>query len=361
VLLVSFEDTAAEILRPRVEAAGGDLSRVHEVVVDRLDIDPVCLPRDVDDLVTLATGVGARLVVFDPIVAALETSLDAHKDQHVRVVLAQLAAFAEEAGCAISMVGHLNKAPSREAYLRIGGSVAFYNAARSVVLVTEDKGDPEMRLVSQAKANYSRTRPVERHRIEEIILPGTLDPETGEPVTTSRMVFVEFAEDVDEADLLAPRESAAPTREAEATRFLVRELACGAWCESAPIKGQAEAQGIAERTLQRAVKDLGVEVDRRGFPSITYWRLSGATADRGDSRATPVPTDLARLGEPLNHAENGASRSAVAPVAPVAPLAAVENGSETDWAPKLDGFADVDEAFEHYQSKAQEPWMGTSS
>jgi putative DNA primase/helicase len=330
VVLVSFEDTAAEVLRPRVEAAGGDLTRVHEVVVDRLDIDPVCLPRDVEELATLTTSIGARLLVIDPVVAALETSLDAHKDQHVRVVLAQLAALAEETDCAIAMVGHLNKTPSREAYLRIGGSVAFFNAARSVVLVTEDKVDTDMRLVSQSKANYSRTRPVERHRIEEVILPGTLDPETGAPITTSRMAFVEIADDVDAADLLAPRDAGVgATRERQATKFLVGELAGGEWNESAPIKERAEAEGITERTLQRAKQDLGVEDERRGYPSVTYWRLS---------RATPVPQNLAPLEEPHNHAESSSSRETVAPVAPVAPRTgsdgATRNGSTLD--PELD-------------------------
>src|SRR4029453_3266453 len=38
VILVSYEDTAAEVLRPRVQAAEGDLSRVHEIVIDRLEV-----------------------------------------------------------------------------------------------------------------------------------------------------------------------------------------------------------------------------------------------------------------------------------------------------------------------------------
>jgi putative DNA primase/helicase len=42
VILVSFEDPAAEVLRPRVEAAGGDLTRVHEIVVPRLTASTRC-------------------------------------------------------------------------------------------------------------------------------------------------------------------------------------------------------------------------------------------------------------------------------------------------------------------------------
>src|SRR5439155_4525385 len=46
VILISYEDAAAEVLRPRIEVAGGDVSRVHEMVVERPDLpDPLVLPR----------------------------------------------------------------------------------------------------------------------------------------------------------------------------------------------------------------------------------------------------------------------------------------------------------------------------
>jgi hypothetical protein len=330
VILVSFEDTAAEVLRPRVEAAGGDLERVHQVVVDRLEIDPVCLPRDLGDLEILVHDTNARLLVIDPVVAAIDTAFDSHKDQHVRAILARLAGLAEESDAAVAMVGHLNKTPSREAYLRIGGSTAFYNAARSVILVTEDKTESDMRLIAQDKANYSRRKPVERHRIEEVILPGTLDPETGEPVITSRMVFVEIASDVDEADLLAPRESSGATREVEATRFLVGELATGEWIESAPIKDRAEEAGIAERTLQRAMRDLKVDVERSGFPAVKGRPAASACPGRpgsgsaktrypalvsGRERRLPEPARLAP--RPLGPGDRGSG--AKAPDAVLAP------------------------------------------
>jgi hypothetical protein len=339
VLLVSFEDTAAEVLRPRVEAAGGNLSRIYEVVVGELEIDPLRLPRDLVDLEALIAESHARLVVIDPIVAALDTAIDAHKDQHVRVILAKLAGLAEHHRCAVVLVGHLNKAPSREAYLRIGGSTAFYNAARSVVLVTRDRAnEPDLRLIAQEKANYARRKPVERHRIEEIALPMTTDAETGEPIITSRMVFVEIADDIDDAEVLAPRESATTnTREAEATRFLGAELAGGGWCESAPIKDRAEAAGIAARTLQRAMRELDIEVERRGFPSVTYWRLSHATFD---------PERLARLPNRPSHAASGLNEGAVTPVAPVVPAVVKTNASTNGLCPEFDP---VQEELDYYR------------
>src|SRR5215211_6493471 len=91
-VIVSYEDTAAEVLRPRLEAAGGDPDRVHVIVPEHRDyVEPVALPRDVVQVEQLVRSVDAKLVVIDPIVAAIVAELDAHKDQHVRTVLARLA------------------------------------------------------------------------------------------------------------------------------------------------------------------------------------------------------------------------------------------------------------------------------
>jgi KaiC/GvpD/RAD55 family RecA-like ATPase len=302
-IVVSFEDPAAEVIRPRVEAAGGDLGRIHEVVLDGDGIDAVSLPRDIDVVQTLVRQVRARLLVLDPIVAAIETSFDTHKDQHVRAVLARLASLAEEEDLAVAMVGHLNKAPSTDAYLRVANSVAFWNASRSVVLVTEDPGEPDtLRLLAQRKANWSRLHSVERHRIETIILPETVDPETGEPIETSRIVFVEVADDVDSADVLGPSRE---TKTGRAEDLLALLLADGEWHDSATLRPVAEAAGVSARTLQRAAHDLDVEHDRRGFPASTYWRLP-----------TVAPTLTPKLGATEDPAQPRRSETIPDPVAP---------------------------------------------
>jgi len=150
------------------------------------------------------------------------------------------------------------------------------------------------------------------------------------------------AEDVEEADLLAPKESGSvPAREIEATRFLVGELAGAEWCESAPIKERAEAAGIRERTLQRAMQDLQVEVERRGYPSVSYWRLT---------RAPSVPINLARLEGPHDQVESGVPLVPLAPVAPVAPgrveAGVTTNGAEPD-------YDVVQDEFDYYRSQAE--------
>jgi len=79
--------------------------------------------------------------------------------------------------------------------------VVFWNAARSVVLVTEDDDD-DSRLVAQRKANYARLVPgraVPRRRDRA----ADARPGYGEPVVTARLRFVEYADDINGADVLA--------------------------------------------------------------------------------------------------------------------------------------------------------------
>jgi hypothetical protein len=225
----------------------------------------------VDAIEEHVRATGARLVIVDPIVAAIDLSLDTFKDQHVRAVLARLAAIAEDTDSAVIIIGHLNKAPTGDAYLRVANSVAFWNAARSVVLVTEDPDEPDHhRLVTQRKTNWAALAGVERHVIESIQLEH-VDPATGHPIVTSRMRFVEKATDVDRGSVLA---APSERKGATATTFLAAALGAGDWHDSAGLKQLAGLQGISERTLERAAREsLGVERERRGFPSSVWWRL----------------------------------------------------------------------------------------
>jgi hypothetical protein len=244
----------------------------------------------VAELHGLVQQVSAKLVVIDPIVAAVESKLDAYKDQHVRQVLAQLWRVAREEDCAVALVGHLNRVPSTDAYLRIANSSAFWNAARSVVLITQDgEEDDGSRLIAQRKANLARLAPIQRHVLEEIVLPDTIDPDTGERIVTSRMRFLEIADDVNPSDVLGTR--ATLTKEETAAALLEALLGDGEWHESGEVKEVLAAAGFNDRMAQRAAKDLDVEHRReKGFQAKTWWRWTLATATVA---TTPSPRFVA--------------------------------------------------------------------
>lgn len=325
-LIVTTEDTAEEILRPRALAANADVSRIEVYRVPLEDGGMLVLPGDFEELERIIDKSNARLVVIDPILGALDVALDSHKDQHVRAVLGRLARIAEERELAILLVAHVNKASSRDAYIRVSGSVALYNAARSVVLVTADPQNPDstepgdmspvLRIVSQHKANYSRRVPPRRYEIRAIVLEELDD--RGEPLESSAMHYLEDAPGIELAELLAEA-GVSPNgdqpKTSRAAELLAEMLEDGDWHDSGGLKKLIGAQGISERTLQRAAQALGVESERREFPASTWWRLPqsrhGLSPTFGATGATNE--------NPHKHAALEDMDTAGAPVAPDAP------------------------------------------
>jgi hypothetical protein len=110
------------------------------------------------------------------------------------------------------------------------------------------------------------------------------------------MVFVEYADDVDGARVLGNGNGEdRSSRETEAAYFLLRELRDGEWHKSADVKARAEAEGIKERTLHRARKELGVEDDRTNtVPAFTIWRLPRSCHVQSCQRAPQVMAQLAK-------------------------------------------------------------------
>lgn len=281
VLFVSYEDAAEEVLRPRFEALGGDLERLRELYVDPLD-GSVSFPDDLDELEQIATERAARMIVIDPVSASLDMKLDAHRDRDVRIVLGRLAKLAERQQLAVVLNAHLNKTPSNDPYLRINGSTAFYNAARSVLTVTPDPDEPELgRLVAQHKSNYGRVGPVQRWQVEVVPVASAAGP-----IETAKLVYIEDAEGISREDVLGSRGGGGSEKLEEAAAFLEAALDDGDWHDSTGLVTLAGGQRIAERTLRRAALEaLKVEHERRGYPASTWWRLS--------SHAKPYPPDLA--------------------------------------------------------------------
>jgi hypothetical protein len=271
VLVISYEDAAGAVLRPRFEALGGDLDRLYVLEVDSLEGE-VSFPMDLPELDRHVVETEARLVIVDPVSASIDLKLDAHRDQDVRVVLGQLARLAERERFAVLQIAHLNKAPGADPYFRINGSTAFYNAARLVVTVTQDAADPDwQRIVAAHKYNYGAVPEPERWRV----VPVTIDTPAG-PIDVMTLEFVEVAADVSREDVLAPTSL---DKTDTAVGFLRDALADGDWHDSLGLKALAGARRIAERTLKRAAVELDVEYESRGFPRSTWWRLpqSGQT------------------------------------------------------------------------------------
>jgi putative DNA primase/helicase len=174
VIYISAEEGAADTIRPRLEAAGADLDRVHliEAVNDDLGQRPFNLVVDLGRLdQSLQTIRKPRLVIVDPSNACMNStdarSFSPNNVTQVRALLWRLEALAAKHRVAIVFVTHFNKAKGGSALSRVTGSFAFVAAAHSVFTVTRKHDDPDIRIFAPAKNNLGRDVDALAFRIEQ--------------------------------------------------------------------------------------------------------------------------------------------------------------------------------------------------
>ena len=157
VVLASAEDDPEDTIRPRLDAAGADASRVHlldHVIAGDGRREPFGL-RHVDELDALLTSLGdAVMVSIDPI-SAYTGDADSHKNSDVRGLLAPLSAIAAKHRVALVAVSHLNKGTSAAAIYRTSGSLGFVAASRACLLVATPPDQPELRYLITIKNNLA--------------------------------------------------------------------------------------------------------------------------------------------------------------------------------------------------------------
>jgi hypothetical protein len=158
-VLLSAEDGLADTIRPRLDAAGADTSRILALATvpdenghDRL----LSIPEDIPLIEKGIRRVGARLVVVDPLMAFLSGETNSHRDQDVRRALAPLAGLAERTGASVLVVRHLNKAAANNPLYRGGGSIGIIGAARMEFVVGKDPQDENRRVVASTKNNLAK-------------------------------------------------------------------------------------------------------------------------------------------------------------------------------------------------------------
>ena len=191
VVVCSAEDPVDEVLVPRLLAAGADMSRVHVVKLEgpRSDTDMI-LPLDLDALRYRINQANAKVLILDPVIAYLGGErFDAHRDGEVRKALKPIARVAEELDIAVVAVMHLNKNLLGNVLNRVGGSIGFVAAARSVLLLGNDPdpdtpADDGLRILAHAKSNFGRLAPALRFRVVDrtgvVVTPDVRRPRSGE-------------------------------------------------------------------------------------------------------------------------------------------------------------------------------------
>ena len=164
IILIAPEDSAEDTIKPRMEAAGGDPSKMFLInTIEDFDEKRLAiyartfsLSRDLNELEREIKRTNAILVVLDPLMAILGRNIDSSRDQDVREVFTPLAQLAERNGCAILIIRHLNKGTSDKVLYRGAGSIGIIAAARTALLVAHDPDDEQKRVFATSKNNLSK-------------------------------------------------------------------------------------------------------------------------------------------------------------------------------------------------------------
>ena len=171
---ITTEDDPGRVLRPRIEAAGGDASLVRFVKGE------VVFPSGAafTELVVRRAPEpeGLALVILDPLFSHIDATVRTIADAEMRKgVMNPLTAAAEAAGVAILVVRHFSKDTTASAINRGAGSLGgIVGAARALWTVVADPEDEsgETKVVGVSKLNYARAHKALRYRVVDRVPPG---------------------------------------------------------------------------------------------------------------------------------------------------------------------------------------------
>jgi hypothetical protein len=275
---IGSEDGAEDTVRPRLDAAGANVDRVHLIRGPKPEgeeyASPIDLSRHIGKLDTLlANYPEAKLVVIDPIMDYLGAATNSDRATDVRRVLSPLRSLAERHQVAIVAMNHLNKA-GKGSKNRSLGSGAFVQVARIELRVCEDPEDADRRLLLPVKNNLAAA-PGLAYRIQS--------GSNGSGFAVWEEGTVEIS--INEVE----NEGGIEDRSAieEAVEWIKGFLSDGA-VKAAEAKKQAIKDGISDRTLNRAKKKLGVKTEQR--ERVWWWQLSEQSSS-SEAPSTDVETE----------------------------------------------------------------------
>ena len=235
VIYQTAEDGLGDTVKPRLIEAGADLDRV--LVIDDSDVQLTLSDERIEKAIIENN---ARLVIIDPIQAYLGADVDMNRANEVRPIFMRLGQVAQRTGCAILLIGHLNKAAGMQSLQRGLGSIDIAAAVRSVMFIGKLKHDPTMRILTHEKSSLAPPG---------VSLAFSLGDEGG---------FRWVGEyDITADEMLSGIEPQRETKTQQAKDLICTLLAGGKWVLSEDIDKAALERGIPGRTVRDAKRELG--------------------------------------------------------------------------------------------------------
>lgn len=235
VIYQTAEDGLGDTIKPRLLSTGADCSNI--IVIDESDKELTLSDERIEKAIV---ETGAKLVIIDPLQAYLGAKVDMHRANEIRPIFKNLASVAEKTGCAIVIIGHMNKSGGSKGMYRGLGSIDISAAARSVLVVGRVKDDPNIRIMAQIKSSLAP---------EGKPIAFELDEENG---------FSWLGEyDIDIDSLLSGTSSAGSVL--SKAEDLIKEVLADGTKSSDYIFAKGKENNVSQRTLKTAKKNLNIK------------------------------------------------------------------------------------------------------
>ena len=249
VIYQTAEDGMGDTIKPRLVEAGADLSRV--MVID--DTEEALTLSD-DRIEKAVRQNQVRLVIIDPVQAFIGADVDMNRANEVRPVFRKLGMIAEKTGCAIVLIGHLNKSSGTQSTYRGLGSIDIMAAVRSLIFIGKVRKDPTTRVLIHEKSSLAP--------------PGeTMAFKLGDEEGFRWVGAYEISAD----ELLDGKEGKATETKLERGRKLIMELlADKKEISIRELDEKAKEQGISGRTMRDVRSRMKNELEYRVIPNVWH-------------------------------------------------------------------------------------------
>ena len=297
VIILSAEDDEEDTIKPRLKAAGADVSqcarvrsvlRLKEKGTEVIKLRLLNLYDDLDRLtITLENmrrdGRTVRLIIFDPINAYFGTKdnkTDSFKTSDMRAILTPLKEWAAKQRVAVLGITHFNKDSKGKNLLhRIVDSQAITAATRTVWACLESEETKQL-IFARGKNNLG---PQNTPTLAYAIVPATVELDDFEgPVNVSR---VEWLGPVNMSAEQAMHGGTPGRKDADivndAGAFLEDYLAGGPKLAADVFKDGGK-NGHTPYALRQAKSRLGVKAEKRGMADGWSWVLPKVADDFED-------------------------------------------------------------------------------
>jgi BT4734-like, N-terminal domain/AAA domain len=279
------EDDYAMDVRPRLEAAGADCSKV--IIPKNWQL---VLPRDIDVLRRMANEFGGvGMIGIDPVSGAMPAGISSNNDEDVRYVIGPLNPLAGELDSLIVGVRHLKKSISGDIIDNVLGAGAWTAVPRVVLACATDTEDESVTHIKVVRGNRMPPgREGLRFRLE-----GVHVVEGGEPVVKAVLIG-ESNQDIN--DLVQTENASSAVSKTKQAKIAILDAleASDDGIESDNLTSRiADEYGLKAGTIKNAktaLKDDGLirfvpEKDESG--KVFRWLVKRTLADRPDELKKP--------------------------------------------------------------------------